>query len=247
MAKDLFSEQSKIYAAFRPSYPRELYDFIYGFVNQKNTAWDCATGNGQVAQELCKDFEQVFATDLSQQQIGNAFAAPNIHYSVAPAEKTTFEDGTFDLITVAQALHWINVDQFYQEAIRVAKSNAILAVWGYSILHVDNEIDPPFLNFYRNVVGPYWDAARQLVEDQYKNIPFPFETISTPAFGLKLHWTLEQFSGYISSWSATRNYIKSNQQDPVPTFIEQLKSVWPSGEIKTVTFPVFMKLGRINK
>jgi SAM-dependent methyltransferase len=247
MAKDLFSEQSKIYAAFRPSYPRALYDFIYTFVKQKNIAWDCATGNGQVAQELCKDFEQVFATDLSQQQIGNAFTAPNIHYSVAPAERTTFESDTFDLITVAQALHWINVDQFYPEAIRVAKNNAILAVWGYSILHVNDAVDRHFLRFYRDVVGPYWDAARQLVEDQYINIPFPFETISTPTFELSLQWTLEQFSGYISSWSATRNYINSNQHDPVPSFIEQLKTVWQPGEIKAVTFPLFLKLGRIKK
>jgi SAM-dependent methyltransferase len=247
MAKDLFSEQSKIYAAFRPSYPRALYDFIYGFVDGKDVAWDCATGNGQVAQELCKDFKQVFATDLSQQQIGNAFAAANIYYSVAPAEKTTFENDTFDLITVAQALHWINVDQFYPEAIRVARENAILAVWGYSILRVDKHIDSPFLNFYHNVVGPYWDAARQLVEEQYRNISFPFETISTPSFELKLHWTLDQFSGYISSWSATRNYIKATQQDPVPAFIEQLKPLWQGGEIKAVTFPLFMKLGRIKK
>ncbi len=236
-----------MYAAFRPSYPRELYDFIYKHLKEKNIAWDCATGNGQVAQELCKDFGQVFATDLSQQQIDNAFASPNIHYQVAPAERTTFEDNSFDLITVAQALHWINTNEFYAEAIRVAKPDAILAVWGYAILTVDRQIDPPFLDFYYRTVGPYWDDARKLVEEQYRNVPFPFAKIETPAFELKVEWSLEQFSGYLSSWSATRNYIKANQQDPVKPFIDELKKVWPDGEIKTVTFPLFMKLGRIKK
>ena len=236
-----------MYAAFRPSYPRELYDFIYKHLNEKNIAWDCATGNGQVAQELCKDFGQVFATDLSQQQIDNAFISPNIHYQVAPAEHTTFEDNSFDLITIAQALHWINTNEFYPEAIRVAKPDAIIAVWGYAILTVNEQIDPPFLDFYYHTVGPYWDAARKLVEEEYRNVPFPFGNIETPAFELKVEWSLEQFSGYLSSWSATRNYIKANQQDPVKPFIDALKKVWPASDIKTVTFPLFMKLGRIKK
>lgn len=47
----------------------ELY-----FTEQKNS-WDCGTGNGQVACELAKIFENVFATDISQAQIDNAIKA----------------------------------------------------------------------------------------------------------------------------------------------------------------------------
>jgi hypothetical protein len=47
MAKDLFSKQSDLYARYRPTYPKELYDYILSFVKEKNTVWDCATGNGQ--------------------------------------------------------------------------------------------------------------------------------------------------------------------------------------------------------
>src|SRR5688572_2580381 len=105
--KDLFSSQSKAYAAFRPTYPAELYEFI--FRNTKNfvLAWDCATGNGQVAQDLSKRFKKVYATDISQQQLDEAFKVTNIQYSVSKAEQTNFPDSSFDLITVGQALHWI--------------------------------------------------------------------------------------------------------------------------------------------
>jgi hypothetical protein len=54
MAKDLFSQQSKLYAQFRPSYPQELFDYILQFVKERGTAWDCATGNGQAASVLIK-------------------------------------------------------------------------------------------------------------------------------------------------------------------------------------------------
>jgi hypothetical protein len=90
--KDYFSGQSKIYAAFRPTYPQELYQFIFQHLKNRSAAWDCATGNGQVARYLSEHFETVYATDISRQQIDNAFQANNIHYSVSKAEQTSFPD-----------------------------------------------------------------------------------------------------------------------------------------------------------
>ena len=48
-AKDLFSEDSEQYAQFRPSYPIELYEFLYAHLDQYGLAWDAGTGAGQVA------------------------------------------------------------------------------------------------------------------------------------------------------------------------------------------------------
>lgn len=242
---DQFSKQSKAYATFRPTYPEDLYQFIFKHLRNKTTAWDCATGNGQVAQYLAKHFEKVYATDLSQQQIDHAFLSDNIRYSVSKAEKTNFPDAFFDLITVGQALHWIDTNLFYNEVKRTARPGALLAVWGYALLSVNPAIDKLFLEFYHNIVGPYWDAARRLVEQQYATIPFPFEQITAPPFQLTVQWTPEQFAGYLTSWSATQNYIRANGIDPVPDFMERMLTVWKPGENKTVTFPLFMKLGSV--
>lgn len=243
--RDYFSQQSKAYAAFRPTYPEELYEFIFKHLKIKSTAWDCATGNGQVAQYLSKHFAKVYATDISQQQLDSAFTAGNIEYTLAKAEQTSFADHQFDLITVAQALHWIDTDAFYSEVRRTARREALLAVWGYSLLSVNPEIDKVFLDFYYNTVGPYWDKARKLVEDHYRAIPFPFEQIKSPEFNLTVTWSLPQFAGYLTSWSATQLYIKANRQDPVPAVIDVLKKIWKGGENKEVNFPLFLKLGRI--
>ncbi len=242
--KDYFSGHSRLYATFRPTYPDALYQFIFNHLQSRSSAWDCATGNGQVAHVLAKHFKQVHATDISQQQLDNAHQAENILYSVQPAEKTNFPDQTFDLITVGQAMHWFDLTQFYTEVRRVIKPDGLLAVWGYSVCSVNPTIDEFFLDFYNNVVGPYWDSARKMVDEEYRNVPFPFDQVLTPKFSLKVEWTLEQFGGYLSTWSATQKYMKANNHDPVPEIIKYLLPIW--GGVKTVTFPVFLKLGKLN-
>jgi ubiquinone/menaquinone biosynthesis C-methylase UbiE len=122
--KDNFSKQSDLYAKYRPGYPQALYDCIINHVENKEAAWDCGTGNGQAAKELSKAFMKVFATDISQKQIDKAVQSDNIFYSVQPAEQTNFPDNSFDLVTVAQALHWFRFDEFYKEVRRVTKPGA---------------------------------------------------------------------------------------------------------------------------
>ena len=110
--KDNFSVQSDQYIKFRPTYPNELYSFLLALVESKHTAWDCGTGNGQIARELSKYFNKVYATDISGKQIKNDICRDNIFYKVECAEKTSFPENTFDLITVAQAIHWFNFKNF---------------------------------------------------------------------------------------------------------------------------------------
>ena len=245
--KDYFSGQAKVYAAFRPAYPEELYIFLFSHLRDKRTAWDCATGNGQVAQRLARDFDHVFATDISAQQLKHAQPGSNIIYSIAAAEKTDFDNEQFDLITVAQALHWFDLSRFYDEVKRTGKKGSLLAVWGYSLLTVDTTVDPLFHDFYYNKIGPYWDPARKLVESHYADISFPFDAIQSPHFFIKVNWTVDDFCGYVSSWSATQKYIREHDVDPVKDLRDSVGRVWKRGEIKLVTFPVFMKLGRIHK
>jgi len=244
--KDFFSDHSKIYAAFRPTYPAELYSFILKHVVQRDAAWDCATGNGQVAAELARHFSTVHATDISQQQINEAVHAPNVHYGIAKAEASGFSDAQFDLITVGQAVHWFDIELFYREVKRTGKSHALIAIWGYSNAEVSPEIDELFLAFYHTTVGKYWDDARRHVEAGYSTIPFPFQPIDCPLFHIELFWTLEHFGGYLTSWSATQKFIRENGFDPVPEFLKTIAPHWRPGEVRAVRFPLFLKLGRIH-
>jgi ubiquinone/menaquinone biosynthesis C-methylase UbiE len=242
--KDYFSGHSRLYATFRPTYPANLYEFIFQHLKKFDAAWDCATGNGQVARVLAKHFIAVHATDISQEQLDHAFQARNIHYSVQPAEKTQLPDRSVDLVTVGQALHWLDLEKFYNEVRRVARNEAMLAVWGYARCSVNPLIDEHFLHFYNHVVGPYWDNARKLVDDEYRNVPFPFEQIQAPKFSIQVNWTLEEFAGYLTTWSATQKFMKEKVFNPVPELIDKIRPLWLNGML--VTFPVFLRLGRIG-
>src|SRR4051812_10380946 len=105
-ARDTFASSTSAYASSRPGYPDELFEWILAHVPGREAAWDCATGNGQAAAGLAPNFKSVVATDLSPEQVGSALSLPNVRYSAQPAEQTDFAANSFDLITVAQALHW---------------------------------------------------------------------------------------------------------------------------------------------
>ncbi len=244
--KDLFSKQASAYAQFRPNYPAALFDFVLQNVENKEVVWDCATGNGQAAKVLAQHFKQVYATDISQKQLDNAVNADNIYYAVGRAEQTDFTEGVFDLITVAQAVHWFDFDKFYAEVRRVAKPNAILAIWGYGTFRFyDEEVDNLVQDFYLNVVGPYWDAERRHIDAQYTTIPFPFEAIETPRFSLNFKWQRDEFEGYLHSWSSVQNFIKAKGFNPIPNFMLDIEAVWGEFECKELYFPVFMKIGKV--
>ncbi len=242
--KDLFSTQAKQYAAFRPTYPEALYEFIFQHVRGNENAWDCATGNGQAAVRLARQFKNVYATDISQKQLDQASPAGNIHYAVSPAESTSFPDHQFDLITVGQALHWFDLDKFYAEVKRVIKPGGLLAIWGYGLLYIEPSIDEAFMDFYENTVGPFWDNARRLVENEYNTIPFPFTAIPNPPLAIEAEWTLDHLSGYLSSWSATQKFIQQKGYDPVPAFVEKLAALWGKGS-RRVRFPLFTRVAII--
>jgi ubiquinone/menaquinone biosynthesis C-methylase UbiE len=248
MAKDLFSDQSKLYAQFRPSYPQELFSYILQFVEERKTAWDCATGNGQAATVLADYFEKVEASDISEAQIDNAVRRVNIAYHICPAETTPFPDNTFDLITVAQAYHWLNWKEFHNEATRVGKRNAVVAIWTYTTLYSDDErVNAIIQHFYRDITGPYWDKERKYVDEKYFTVDFDFKPLPSQKFQTAVKWSREQLEGFFESWSAVRNYVKSNKQNPVDLVKKDIGAVWSAGEQKEFYFPIYLRIGRIVK
>src|SRR6202030_2338563 len=121
------------------------------------------------------------ATDASGSQIRNAQPHQRVAYRVAPAEQSNLQSGKFDLVMVAQALHWLNHDRFYPELRRVLKQHGVFAASAYNLLRTDRPIKEIIRRYYYEIVGPYWPPERALIE-QFSKIPFPFPEIQTPEF-----------------------------------------------------------------
>ena len=117
------------------------------------------TGNGQAAVGLAAVFDRVMATDASEKQIANAQQHERVEYGVAPAENSGIQSETIDLVMVAQALHWLNLDRFYAEARRVLKHDGILAASAYNLLKIEPAIDEVVNRYYYDVVGAFLAAG----------------------------------------------------------------------------------------
>ncbi|OLY93179.1 Methyltransferase domain-containing protein [Cnuella takakiae] len=244
--KDLFSGHSAQYAQYRPGYPPELFQWLADSLPAQKTAWDCGTGNGQVATLLAPHFEQVFATDISSEQLAQAPKVANITYSQQPAEHTNIQDLSIDLVTVAQAIHWFDLTAFFTEVNRVARPGARLLVLGYGLLQVNENIDALIKQLYTQVLGPYWAHERRLIDEGYKSIPFPFTELTLPQFPNLYQWNLQHLLDYLRTWSAVKQYQKVNGTDPVTIMKADFSKAWGPGATATISFPLIGRLGVID-
>lgn len=243
--KDLFSKQAKDYATFRPHYPPEIFAYLAQIAPAKELAWDCATGNGQGAIGLAEHFRNVIATDASAQQIAHAEKSRRVTYRVAPAEESGIDSHSVDLILVAQALHWFELDSFFVEARRVLRAGGVLATTSYNLLEIAPEIDTMLSKFYHETTGPFWPAERVLIETNYEGIVFPFPKLRRREFQMRANWNLAELLGYLRTWSATQKFIGARGFDPVDELAREVEVIWKDPAIKReVRWPLYLRASR---
>ncbi|MBW8881406.1 MAG: methyltransferase domain-containing protein, partial [Asticcacaulis sp.] len=213
-APDHFSRVAGQYAAARPTYPAALFDWLADVAPGRDLAWDAGAGSGQASLALAERFGRVLATDISAGQLSQMPSHDRIVTRVTDYD-TGLDDASVDLVTVAQALHWFDLDAFYGEVRRVLKPGGVIAVWTYAMAEVDGAgVDAELMHLYADVVGDYWPAERVHVENGYADLPFPFEPIAAPPFAITLNWTLAQYVAYPRSWSATGRMIEATGENP---------------------------------
>ena len=244
---DHFGQVAEQYADFRPHYPAALFDWLGSQCAAHECVWDCGAGSGQAAIPLADYFSSVHATDASASQIAQAYPHPRIHYCVASAEDSGLASNSVDLVTVAQALHWFDLDRFYAEVRRVLKPGGVIAAWSYGMIRVEGaEIDAAVQHFYRHTIGPYWPPERRHVENGYRDLEFPFHLIDPPPLSMRVHWTLDQLLGYLRSWSASARYVSVMGKDPALALSAELLPAWGGPEHRRqVEWPLSIRAGRI--
>lgn len=244
--KDHFSKQADDYAKYRPVYPAALFAYLAAQAPGRVLAWDAGTGSGQAAHGLAAHFARVVATDPSEAQVRNAAPHPQVTYKVEPAEKTDIAAHTVDLVTVAQALHWFDLDRFYAEVRRVLNPAGVLAVWCYGLNEIGPGVDEEVWTYYRDTVGPYWPPERKWIDERYRTLPFPFAESATPAFYMEAAWTLDEYLGYLGTWSATQRYRQQQGSDPLPALRAALVKPWGAPAVKrAVRWPIHLRIGRV--
>lgn len=246
--KDHFSGHADAYRRFRPGYPQPMFAYLAARAPDHGLAWDCATGNGQAAQQLARYFECVIATDASEAQIAHATGPDNVRFACASAEASGLDTGSVALITVAQALHWFDFDRFYGEARRVLKPSGILAAWCYGLFTSTSAVDRVVNRLYHDIVGSYWPPERRWIDQHYQTLPFPFPELPAPQFAMRLHWTLDELLGYMNTWSAVQRFQAERSSNPLDSLRGELQRAWPRNSNRlTLTWIMRLRVGRYGR
>lgn len=152
-----FSSRVENYVRFRPSYPTEVIDVLRtecGLTSEFVVA-DIASGTGLFTRLLLQNGNRVFGVEPNKDMraAGEHFLAgfPKFTSVNASAESTTLPDQSVDLITCAQAAHWLRREEALQEFQRILKLNHFVV-----ILFNDRKVKGnPFSDDYEELVVKY--------------------------------------------------------------------------------------------
>jgi ubiquinone/menaquinone biosynthesis C-methylase UbiE len=225
-----------------------LFEYLASLVDRHEAAWDCATGNGQAAVGLARHFERVIATDISTEQIRHAIKNPRIDYRVAQSESCGLDNDSVDMVTVAAAVHWFDLGAFYAEVKRVLRPGGVLGIWTYHVGHVEPPFDHVFRRFYFDILRPFFAPQVQLVDEHYRTLVLPGESLDTPSdLYITAEWKLEQMRSFIMSWSGAQKYLEDRGQDPIDTIADELGAIWGKPDtLHRVRWPLFIRASRVG-
>ncbi|KAI3777195.1 hypothetical protein L1987_46991 [Smallanthus sonchifolius] len=247
---DRFLKQARQYSEARPRYPQKLFDFIASKTPTHDLVWDIGTGSGQAA------------TSISIKQLEFAPRLPNVDYkctspnmSMSELEEKVGTESSVDLVTIAQAIQWFDLDTFYNQVKWILKKpSGIIAAWCYPIPKIDDEFDPVFQNFYLESQPYSGGLQRGLVDDKYTTLEFPFGPVDgchhTGPFEFQTNklMSLGELFLYIRSWSTYQTAKDQGVELLNDGAIEELTNAWKEdgNGRKSVTFPVYLRIGKVG-
>lgn len=241
----LFSGHAATYAACRPTYPTALYDWLAGVVRGHRQAWDVGTGNGQVAMALAARFERVMATDPSAAQLAAAPPHERVSY-----RETTYDsalpDGSVDLVTVGQALHWFALSPFFTEVRRVLAPGGVFAAFAYVHSRVTPEVDAVTMYYHDVTCAAHWAPEHHLIREGYRSMPLPIDEVQVPPFEIRSAMAVEQYLGFHRSWSATQRLLQAGGEADVLRFEAAVRDAWGAVGARDVVWPMFVRAGTLR-
>lgn len=142
----------RVYRLYRPAYPHSLFQRIYTYHianggSFDGTAHDAGCGPGVTAEILALQFKHLICSDHSESAVD---AARNHLLGLAstPVKKSTnaeftfkvstaedmswIEQGSVEMVTMSEALHWTDTKQTLEAAHRVLKPGGTFATWYYT-------------------------------------------------------------------------------------------------------------------
>lgn len=247
--------QAEHYLKYRPTYPDEyLQELLKGPIEKmkalskdgKLTAIDLACGSGQLTNKLLGYFDRIVAVDFCEAQLVNAAKAFPDQIAAKKITFLKFDCSKIDellalpevkelnpkFVFIGEAFHWFNYDDLLSRFKKATSAQPIyfipISYWTFKLQDTKPEHEKA-INGFVEKVNPYFKFDRKSLEGEYREFDFTryFDRVyfhrhhaSVPRLRTK------HFLGYLSTWSAYRNYLEAHgesaESDPLVQLQKEL-------------------------
>ncbi|XP_010527093.1 PREDICTED: probable S-adenosylmethionine-dependent methyltransferase CRG1 [Tarenaya hassleriana] len=256
----LSEAQAGAYRDARPPYPRSWFKMLAEKTDMHERAWDAGTGNGQAAIGVAEHYKRVVATDISKEQLRRATPHQRVKYCLTPEHMSEDElvdlvggDDSIDLVIAAQAVHYFNLEKFYNVVRRVLrKPGGVIAVWVFNEISISSAVDKVFRRISDSTI-PFRNDRTNMALAGYNNLPFPFRNIGIGSEGnshaLKLHskLSLEGFKNYLKSWQLIVKAKGKGKDLLTKRVMSDLEDAWGRNPDRDVVYKFFMIAGTCSE
>ena len=220
---ELFTRKSDDYSQFRPDYPDAAFEWLRSRVLGEKVL-DIGAGTGIFTRQLLKYFSQVAAVEPNS-DMREKFTAflPEVNCLAATGENTGLPENSVDLITVAQAFHWLDAGLFKREAQRILRpAGQVAIVWNTSLKSdftiARNRVCQKYCPRFRS-----GHAGKHTIEegDAFLRNEF-FREVEVVSFDNPFRMNLHVFEGNMRS----RSYALTLQDVDYNPFMAELQEVF---------------------
>lgn len=222
MNTEKFSSKASNYEKGRPSYPRVALEYLKTLIPDDAVIADIGAGTGKFTKLIAELGYDVFAVEpngdmFCQLQVTLA-KFPNAKSILATSENTTLADGSVNVITVAQALHWFDLEKFKRECHRILQPNG----WVVAL--------------YNNVVAPKSNIVlhdgnkceiKPLARKRVNAAKAFFRDPLTKEFRTAISYTQEMWVAFMMSHS----HSPVPSDDHYPEYTRQVHEIFAAGAV----------------
>ena len=158
------------YSKYRPSYPKELFNFLVENYNLKNKdIVELGAGTGKFSKIVSKFCNKVYYVEPNIDMInkGKEYCCDcnNIVYVNSSAENTKLHNEVADIVFAVQSFHWFDKSTVKDEVKRILKPNGYFAIVWNDWEDENNEFSKEYFKYISD-----WNTKLTGRKYQHKNI-----------------------------------------------------------------------------
>lgn len=214
---------------------------------------DLGCGAGLSTTALLKVCNHVIGVDASEAMVERAKqekANQGIKFITCPAEKIDFPNNSFDIITIAGAINWIDETVFLPLAKNILKDKGILVVYD-NFMSDRMEGNDSYTSWWHNeyLVKFPKPARKENVWSNEDVLPYQFSMVKQETYSNNLEMTKDEYIAYMLTQSNVIARVEEGDEKLEEVrlwFSKTLDSVF-SGRKQTLIFEGYVWYLKVNK